>query len=160
MRSFIFSWFSISNNVLGCLHLIRTHEKKRIMLVSLQDLNEGIEEPREVLLKKLSVSLLSIAKRHEGYLTLWNICCDLNDAVLLRNIMVSKLICDGILFLFGHLTFYFKKGRHQNGIVQACLDVCGKSGSNAIITNYILPFTFTFLAQHNISQKGIWLLAL
>lgn len=56
-----------------------------------QDSNEGIEEQKEVILKKLSSSLLSIAKRHEGYLTLWNICCDLNDAVLLRNIMHESM---------------------------------------------------------------------
>lgn len=60
------------------------------MFISLQDPNEGMEEQKEVVLKKLSSSLLSIAKRHEGYQTLWNICCDLNDAVLLRNIMVCS----------------------------------------------------------------------
>ncbi|XP_059662894.1 nuclear pore complex protein NUP133 [Cornus florida] len=56
-----------------------------------QDLNEGTEEQVEVILRQLSSNLLSIAKRHEGYQTLWNICCDLNDAELLRNLMRDSM---------------------------------------------------------------------
>ena len=56
--------------------------------ISLQDLNEGSEEKREELLRNLSSRLLSIAKQHECYKAMWRICCDLNDSVLLRNLMV------------------------------------------------------------------------
>ncbi|KAK9155347.1 hypothetical protein Sjap_002827 [Stephania japonica] len=54
---------------------------------SYQNSIKDTEEPKEVLLRKFSTSLLSLAKRHEGYLTLWNICCDLDDTSLLRNLM-------------------------------------------------------------------------
>ncbi|CAK7349111.1 unnamed protein product [Dovyalis caffra] len=50
-------------------------------------LNVGIDEPDEEILRKLTSNLLSIAKRHEGYNTMWSICCDINDSVLLRNLM-------------------------------------------------------------------------
>ncbi|KAK9132974.1 hypothetical protein Scep_012502 [Stephania cephalantha] len=53
---------------------------------SCQNSIKDTEEPKEVL-KKFSMNLLSLAKRHEGYLTLWNICCDLDDTSLLRNLM-------------------------------------------------------------------------
>ena len=58
--------------------------------LSLQDTREGAEEQSDGILRELSSNLLSIAKRHEGYQTLWNICCDLNDSELLRNLMVRK----------------------------------------------------------------------
>ncbi|KAK4577053.1 hypothetical protein RGQ29_027530 [Quercus rubra] len=51
-----------------------------------QDLNE--DEKKEEILQKLSSRLLSIAKRHECYRAMWRICCDLNDSVLLRNLMM------------------------------------------------------------------------
>lgn len=56
--------------------------------LSFQDLNEVVEEKDVEMLRKLSSSLLSTAKRHEGYGTLWKLCCDLNDSELLRNLMV------------------------------------------------------------------------
>ncbi|KAF6165635.1 hypothetical protein GIB67_043084, partial [Kingdonia uniflora] len=48
---------------------------------------EGTEEPKEVILENFYSPLLAIARRHEGYQILWNICCDLNDTTLLRNFM-------------------------------------------------------------------------
>ncbi|KAE8690154.1 NUP133 protein [Hibiscus syriacus] len=56
-----------------------------------QDLADNPEESQEEILKKLSSSLLSIAKRHEGYQTMWNICCDLNDSGLLKNLMHESM---------------------------------------------------------------------
>ncbi|KAF9589977.1 hypothetical protein IFM89_029714 [Coptis chinensis] len=47
----------------------------------------SMEESKEDILRKYSLPLLSISKRHEGYETLWSICCDLNDSALLRNLM-------------------------------------------------------------------------
>ncbi|GAB4859344.1 hypothetical protein Ancab_010807 [Ancistrocladus abbreviatus] len=53
----------------------------------LQDAVEETQETKDVILRKLSSNLLSIGRRHEGYRTLWNICCDLNDSVLLKTLM-------------------------------------------------------------------------
>lgn len=49
------------------------------------------KEPREVIHTKLFSHLLSIARRHEGYQTLWDVSCDLNDSVLLRNLMRESM---------------------------------------------------------------------
>lgn len=51
-----------------------------------QEFNE--ESGEQKVYQELSTRLLSIAKQHEGYSTLWNICCDLNDTVLLKTLMV------------------------------------------------------------------------
>lgn len=51
-------------------------------------MDESAEEKNVEILKKLSSSLLPIAKRHEGYKTMWKICCDINDSELLRSLMV------------------------------------------------------------------------
>ncbi|XP_012081441.1 nuclear pore complex protein NUP133 isoform X2 [Jatropha curcas] len=56
-----------------------------------QVLNVGSNEPNNEILRKLSSRLLSIAKRHEGYNTMWSICCDLNDSILLRNLMHESM---------------------------------------------------------------------
>ncbi|CAK9180411.1 unnamed protein product [Ilex paraguariensis] len=56
-----------------------------------QDLSGGTDEQNEEIVKELSSSILSIAKRHEGYQTLWNICSDLNDFELLRNLMHESM---------------------------------------------------------------------
>ncbi|KAI3902170.1 hypothetical protein MKW92_051961 [Papaver armeniacum] len=56
-----------------------------------QNFSEGVEEPMELILRELSSPLLSIARRHESYISLWNICCDLNDIVLLRSLMHESL---------------------------------------------------------------------
>ncbi|CAL5391045.1 unnamed protein product [Camellia sinensis] len=62
-----------------------------IFLSEMSDSSEGIEEQSEANLRKLSLHLLSIAKRHEGYQTMWNICFDLNDSELLRNLMHESM---------------------------------------------------------------------
>lgn len=69
--------------------------------IFLQGSSEGTEEQNEEIFRKLSSDLLSIAKRHEGYQTLWNMCCDLNDSELLKSLMVL-----GYLFTFFLLLFY------------------------------------------------------
>lgn len=56
-----------------------------------QDSGEGNEEQCELILRELSSHLLSIAKRHEAYQTMWNICCDLNDSEVLRNLMHESM---------------------------------------------------------------------
>ncbi|PKA57063.1 Eukaryotic translation initiation factor 3 subunit C [Apostasia shenzhenica] len=42
---------------------------------------------KEAIFRETSLPLLSMAKRHEGYKTLWQICYQLNDSRLLRNLM-------------------------------------------------------------------------
>jgi nuclear pore complex protein Nup133 len=71
-----------------CHHFLLLIMYTPLKCLFLQDLNEGFEEQKEEILRKLSSHLLSIAKRHECYRALWRICCDLNDSVLLRNLMV------------------------------------------------------------------------
>ncbi|KAJ4839202.1 hypothetical protein Tsubulata_048013 [Turnera subulata] len=56
-----------------------------------QVLNLGANESDEECLRKLSSTLLSIAKTHEAYNTMWTICCDLNDSLLLRNLMHDSM---------------------------------------------------------------------
>ncbi|MBA0787361.1 hypothetical protein Gotri_006923 [Gossypium trilobum] len=74
-----------------------------------QDLTDNTGENKEEILKNLSSSLLSIAKRHEGYQTMWNICCDLNDSGLLKNLMHESMgpRCGFSYFVFKQL--YGKK---------------------------------------------------
>ncbi|CAM8954468.1 unnamed protein product [Rhodiola kirilowii] len=76
---------------------------------SLQDLNQVSDNAKYELLRKLSSGLLSIAKRHEGYLTLWNICNDLNDPQLLRNIMLESVGPKGGFSYFVFNQLYEKK---------------------------------------------------
>ncbi|KAB2022524.1 hypothetical protein ES319_D07G217400v1 [Gossypium barbadense] len=74
-----------------------------------QDLTDNTGENKEEILKNLSSSLLSIAKRHEGYQTMWNLCCDLNDSGLLKNLMHESMgpRCGFSYFVFKQL--YGKK---------------------------------------------------
>lgn len=58
----------------------------------MQHLGEGAEEQKSEIFGKLSSGLLTIAKRHEGYKTLWSICCDLNNTELLKNLMVNVYV--------------------------------------------------------------------
>lgn len=60
---------------------------------SMQELGEAAEEQKLEIFGKLSSGLLSIAKRHEGYKTLWNVCCGLNNTELLKNVMVNINLC-------------------------------------------------------------------
>lgn len=54
----------------------------------LQNSAEDNREQHKDTLMTLSSKLLSIAKRHEAYQTMWSICCDLDDSELLQNLMV------------------------------------------------------------------------
>lgn len=59
--------------------------------VRYQDSVDGNGEQKEVMLRELSLNLLSIARRHEAYPTLWNMCCDLNNSTLLKELMHESL---------------------------------------------------------------------
>ncbi|KAL9243982.1 hypothetical protein vseg_017807 [Gypsophila vaccaria] len=56
-----------------------------------QDSIDENGELREGILRELSSNILSVARRHEAYQTLWNLCCDLNDTVLLKELMHESL---------------------------------------------------------------------
>ncbi|KAK4397668.1 Nuclear pore complex protein [Sesamum angolense] len=60
---------------------------KKFVQAKLQDSTEENEEQSKDIMMALSSNLLSIAKRHEGYQTMWSICCDLDDSELLRSLM-------------------------------------------------------------------------
>ncbi|CAA0831101.1 Nuclear pore complex protein NUP133 [Striga hermonthica] len=65
---------------------------KDFIHAKLQDSPELNEELNKDTLMTFSSKLLSIAKRHEGYQTMWNICCDLNDFELLHESHVHENI--------------------------------------------------------------------
>ncbi|KAI4383213.1 hypothetical protein MLD38_009079 [Melastoma candidum] len=52
-----------------------------------QDAGEATNQEKVEKFRALSVNLLSLGKQHESYKTLWCICCDLNDSMLLKNLM-------------------------------------------------------------------------
>ncbi|KAL6570478.1 hypothetical protein OROGR_000028 [Orobanche gracilis] len=77
---------------------------KLFVRAKLQDSADENEELNKDTLMTLSSKLLSIAKRHEGYQTMWNICSDLNDSELLRSLMHENIGPKG-----GFSCFVFKQ---------------------------------------------------
>ncbi|XP_016453974.2 nuclear pore complex protein NUP133 isoform X1 [Nicotiana tabacum] len=73
--------------LLDCLY----QHVKDLVEGKLQHSGEGSEEQKLEIFGKLSSGLLTIAKRHEGYKTLWSICCDLNNTELLKNLMHDSM---------------------------------------------------------------------
>ncbi|PWA97689.1 nucleoporin, Nup133/Nup155-like protein [Artemisia annua] len=69
-----------------------------------QGSSEVMEEHDKEITQKLSSNLLAIAKRHEGYQTLWNLCFDHNDLELLRSLMHDSMGPKG-----GFSNFVFKQ---------------------------------------------------
>ncbi|KAI3804901.1 hypothetical protein L1987_26776 [Smallanthus sonchifolius] len=69
-----------------------------------QGSSEVVEEQNKEIAHKLSSNLLAIAKRHEGYQTLWNLCFDHNDLELLRSLMHDSMGPKG-----GFSNFVFKQ---------------------------------------------------
>ncbi|KAJ0980117.1 hypothetical protein J5N97_008372 [Dioscorea zingiberensis] len=86
-------------------------QTKRIVDARYQDTSKGVEdlELKEAIYRESSSPVLSIAKRHEGYQTLWLICYDLNDTGLLRNLMHDSIGPKG-----GFCNFVFKQ------LIQRC----------------------------------------
>ncbi|KAG6787199.1 hypothetical protein POTOM_008834 [Populus tomentosa] len=74
-----------------------------------QVLNVRTDEPDEEILRKLTSNLLSISKRHEGYNTMWRICCDINDSALLRNLMHESMGPKGGFSYFVFKQLYEKR---------------------------------------------------
>ncbi|CAN6290165.1 unnamed protein product [Urochloa humidicola] len=54
-----------------------------------QELRDGTDnlDLKESIFREVISPILATAKRHEGYQTLWQLCSDLNDSVLLRSLM-------------------------------------------------------------------------
>ncbi|KAK9077399.1 hypothetical protein SSX86_005736 [Deinandra increscens subsp. villosa] len=69
-----------------------------------QGSSEVVEEQKKEVTQRLSSNLLAIAKRHEGYQTLWNLCSDHNDLELLRSLMHDSMGPKG-----GFSNFVFKQ---------------------------------------------------
>lgn len=66
---------------------------KRFADAKYQDSCKGVEvlDLKATILRQISSPLVSIAKRHEGYQTLWHICYDLSDTGLLRSLMHDSI---------------------------------------------------------------------
>ncbi|CAN0897487.1 Nuclear pore complex protein NUP133 [Linum grandiflorum] len=66
-------------------------------------------EQQEEMLRKLSSSLLSIAKSHEAYNIMWSICCDFNDSELLKKLMHESMGPKGGFSYFVFKQLYEKR---------------------------------------------------
>lgn len=86
-KSLLDEYCNRRDELLECLY----QQVKDLVEGKLQDLGEAAEEQKLEIFGKLSSALLSLAKRHEGYKTLWSICCDLNNTDLLKNLMHDSM---------------------------------------------------------------------
>lgn len=59
-------------------------------MLHFQELSNGAEdlELKGSIFREVNSAVMLTAMRHGGYQTLWDMCYDLSDAVLLRNLMV------------------------------------------------------------------------
>ncbi|XP_028803086.1 nuclear pore complex protein NUP133 [Neltuma alba] len=69
---------------------------------------EGNKNQSEEAVLKITSHLLSIAKRHGCYKIMWQICCDMNNSELLRNIMQESLGPNG------GFSYYVFKQLHES----------------------------------------------
>ncbi|XP_010252707.1 PREDICTED: nuclear pore complex protein NUP133 [Nelumbo nucifera] len=86
-KGLLHEYWTRRDKLLGSLYL----HVKGFVEARCKDSNEGTVEKKEPMFRELLSPLLSIARRHEGYQTLWNICCDLNDTVLQRSLMHESM---------------------------------------------------------------------
>ncbi|KAJ7960264.1 Nuclear pore complex protein [Quillaja saponaria] len=82
---------------------------KDFVNASPKNLNEGIEGQSTEAIQKISSRLLSIAKQHGCYSTMWRIYDDFNDLELLRNLMHESMGPDGGFSHFVFKIFYEKR---------------------------------------------------
>ncbi|CAL4929903.1 unnamed protein product [Urochloa decumbens] len=73
------------DELLGALYNLA----KQIVETKYEELRDGTDnlDLKESIFREVISPILATAKRHEGYQTLWQICSDLNDSVLLRSLM-------------------------------------------------------------------------
>lgn len=76
------------------------------IILFFEAIKESTEQNQEQkgILTEVSSRLLSVAKRHESYQTMWNICSNLNDSELLRTLMHESMGPKG-----GFCCFVFKQ---------------------------------------------------
>ncbi|KAK6155312.1 hypothetical protein DH2020_009560 [Rehmannia glutinosa] len=99
-RSLLEEYWKCRDTLLDSLY----KQVKNFVQAKLQDSAQENEELNKDTLMTLSSKLLSIAKRHEGYQTMWSICCDLNDSELLQSLMHENMGPKG-----GFSCFVFKQ---------------------------------------------------
>ncbi|WOL15473.1 nuclear pore complex protein [Canna indica] len=77
------------DELLGSLYEV----SKRLTELKCQESHLGVEdlERKESVFREVTGPLLLIAKRHEGYQTLWQLCYDLSDTGLLRSLMHESI---------------------------------------------------------------------
>lgn len=97
-------YWSRRDDLLNALYL----HLKDVAEAAAQDVGAGIqgEEQKQKMLRRLSPSLIALARRHAGYQTLWDICSDLNDMSCLRSLM--------------HESMGLKEGRFSNFVFEQC----------------------------------------
>ncbi|KAF8718377.1 hypothetical protein HU200_025358 [Digitaria exilis] len=91
---------------------------KQIVEAKYQESRDGTDNPglKESIFRGVISPILATAKRHEGYQTLWQICSDLNDSVLLRSLMHDSVGPHG-----GFSFFVFKElvnSRHYSKLLR------------------------------------------
>lgn len=81
------SWLQINITYNRFLQVV---DATNCLYVFLQEAHIGIDDldRKEAIFREVTEPLLLIAKRHEGYQTLWQLCYDLSDTRLLRSLMV------------------------------------------------------------------------
>lgn len=84
---------------------------KQIIEAKYQESREGNDnlDLKESIFREVTSPILATAKRHEGYQTLWQICYDISDTVLLRNLMHDSV------GPHGGFSFYVFKQLINNG---------------------------------------------
>lgn len=84
---------------------------KQIIEAKYQESRQGNDnlDLKESIFRDVTSPILATAKRHEGYQTLWQICYDISDTVLLRNLMHDSV------GPHGGFSFYVFKQLINNG---------------------------------------------
>ncbi|XP_010045890.2 nuclear pore complex protein NUP133 isoform X2 [Eucalyptus grandis] len=104
-RGLLQEYWSRRDTLLDSLY----EQMKNLAAARHKDLNEGNGQENEENFQNLSAQLLGVAKRHEGYRTLWSICHDLNDFGLLKNLMRDSMGPKGGFSYFVFEQLYEKK---------------------------------------------------
>lgn len=115
-------------------------------------------EAKETIFREVSLPLLAIAKRHEGYSTLWHICCQLNDSGLMRNLMHDSRGPKGGFskFVFNQL---IKKRQYAN-LLRLGEEFRDELASFLKDNNHLLWLHEIYLSQFSSASKTLYALAL
>ncbi|KAK8919165.1 hypothetical protein KSP39_PZI021307 [Platanthera zijinensis] len=133
---------------------------KRFADAKYKDICKDVEdlEAKESVFREVSLPLLAIAKRHEGYSTLWHICYQLNDSALMRNLMHDSHGPKG-----GFSKFVFKqliKKRQYANLLRLGEEFRDELASFLKDNNHLLWLHEIYLSQFSSASKTLYALAL